>query len=61
MTAKSVRTLVLILVAGAAGAACRKPPASETKTAAEATQAAPAETASPEALPESVHLTPAAL
>ena len=32
MTAKSVRTLVLILAAGAAGVACRKPPASEAET-----------------------------
>jgi len=61
MTAQSVRTLVLILAAGAAGAACRKPPASEAETAAEATKAAPEETASQEALPESVRLTPAAL
>jgi cobalt-zinc-cadmium efflux system membrane fusion protein len=61
MTAKSVRTLVLILAAGVAGAACRKPPASEAETAAEATQAAPEGPASHEALPESVRLTPAAL
>ena len=61
MTANSVRALLLILAAGAAGVACRKPPASEAETAAEATQAAPAETASHEALPQSVRLTPAAI
>jgi len=61
MTAKSVRTLVLILSAGVAGAACRKPPASEAETAAEATKAAPEQPASHEALPQSVRLTPAAL
>ena len=61
MTAKSVRTLVLVLAAGAAGVACRKPPASETEAAAEATRAAPEEPASHEALPQSVRLTPAAI
>ena len=61
MTAKSVRTLVLILAAGAAGAACRKPPASETEIAAEASKATPEQPASHEALPESVRLTPAAI
>lgn len=60
MTAKGVRTLFLILAAGAAGAACRKPPASEAETAA-ATRAAPEPPASHEALPQSVRLTPAAL
>jgi cobalt-zinc-cadmium efflux system membrane fusion protein len=61
MTAKSVRTLVLILAAGAAGAACRKPPASEAETAVEATKAAAEEPAWHEALPQSVRLTPAAI
>jgi cobalt-zinc-cadmium efflux system membrane fusion protein len=61
MTAKSVRTLVLILAAGAAGGACRKPPASEAETAAEATKTPPEEPASDDALPQSVRLTPAAL
>jgi cobalt-zinc-cadmium efflux system membrane fusion protein len=60
MTAKGVRTLFLILAAGAAGSACRKPPASEAETAA-ATRAAPEPPASHEALPQSVRLTPAAL
>jgi cobalt-zinc-cadmium efflux system membrane fusion protein len=61
MTAKSVRALVLIVAAGAVGAACGKPPASETETAAEAAKAAPEEPASHEAIPQSVRLTPAAL
>lgn len=61
MTAKTVRTLVLILAAGAAGAACRKPPASEAETAAAAAKATPEQAASHEALPESVRLTPAAI
>jgi cobalt-zinc-cadmium efflux system membrane fusion protein len=61
MTAKSVRTLALILAAAAAGAACRKPPASETETAADATKAAPEQPASREALPETVRLTAAAI
>ena len=61
MTAQSVRTLVLILAAGAAGAACRKPPASQAETAAEAAKAAPEPPASHDALPHSVRLTPAAL
>ena len=61
MTAKSVRTLLLLLAAGAAGAACRKPPASEAETAAEAAKAAPEAPASHEALPQSVRLTPAAI
>jgi cobalt-zinc-cadmium efflux system membrane fusion protein len=61
MTAKSVRTLILILAAGVAGASCHKPPASEAETAADATQAAPEASGSHEALPESVRLTSAAL
>jgi cobalt-zinc-cadmium efflux system membrane fusion protein len=59
MTARCVRALLLILAAGAGGAACRKPPASEAQTAAEGTKAAPEEAA--ETLPESVRLTTAAL
>jgi cobalt-zinc-cadmium efflux system membrane fusion protein len=61
MTAQTVRTLVLILAAGAAGAACRKPPASKAETAAEAATTAPEQAASHEALPESVRLTAAAI
>ncbi len=62
MTGKNVRLLTLVLVvAGATGGACRKPPASEAETGAEATQAAAEETPSHEALPQSVRLTPAAL
>jgi len=61
MTTKSVRALALILAAGASGAACGKPPASETETAAEAAKAAPEEPAAHDALPESVRLTPAAI
>ncbi len=60
MTAKSVRTLMLLLAAVAAGAACRKPPASEAETAAEPAKAAEAN-ARHEALPETVRLTPAAI
>jgi cobalt-zinc-cadmium efflux system membrane fusion protein len=59
MAAKNVRILILILVAGATGAACRRPPASEAGPP--AAKPAPEEPASHEALPESVRLTPAAL
>ncbi len=59
MTAPSPRTLLLILVAGTAGAACRKPPASEAETV--APKGAPEAPAGDEALPETVRLTPAAI
>lgn len=61
MTAKSVRTLLLLLAAGAAGAACRKPPAFEAETAAGTAKPAPEAPAGHEALPQSVRLTPAAI
>lgn len=61
MTAKSVRTLLLLLAVGAAGAACRKPPASEAETGAEAAKAAAETRAEQAALPGSVRLTPAAI
>ncbi|HYN04561.1 MAG TPA: efflux RND transporter periplasmic adaptor subunit [Vicinamibacteria bacterium] len=59
MTAKSIRALLLVLAAGAALTACRKPPATEAETA--ATKAAPEEPAADDALPESVRLTTAAI
>ena len=55
MTATSVRSLLLVLAAAAVGGACRKPPAPEAQPATEAARAAP------EALPESVNLSPAAI
>ena len=61
MTAKSVRAVLLLLAAGAAGVACRKPPASEPETTAEAAKAAAEAPADHEALPESVRLTAAAI
>ena len=57
MTAKTARTLVLILTAGAVGATCRKAPAPE----AEAVKAGPEAPDEKEAIPESVRLTPAAI
>ncbi len=59
MTAKSVRSLLFLLIAGAAGTACRKPAAPEA--AAEAAQPASEAGADHEALPQSVRLTPAAI
>lgn len=56
MTAKSFRILLLLL---AAGAACQRKPASEGP--AETAKAAPEASADHEALPQSVHLTPAAI
>jgi cobalt-zinc-cadmium efflux system membrane fusion protein len=61
MTAKSVRALLSLLAAGTALAACRKPPASEPETTAEAAKAPSEAPADRENLPESVRLTQAAI
>jgi cobalt-zinc-cadmium efflux system membrane fusion protein len=61
MTAKSVRTLLLILVAGMGGTTCRKPPAPEAETAAGARKPATEASAGHEAIPATVRLTSAAI
>ena len=61
MTTQSVRALLLLLAASAAGAACRKPAGPEAEAAAEAAASAPEAPADPEAIPERVRLTPAAI
>jgi membrane fusion protein, heavy metal efflux system len=60
MTTKGLRILVLILAAGVAGSACRKLPAPEAENAGAAKPAAEA-AAGHEAIPQTVHLTPAAI
>jgi cobalt-zinc-cadmium efflux system membrane fusion protein len=60
MTAKSIRAVLLLLAAGAALAACRKPPAAEPEKTARAEKASEAP-AGEEAIPASVRLTPAAI
>ena len=59
MSAKSVRTLILLLTAAAAGAACRKAAPPRAEKAAEPAKAGSNE--GHEALPQNVHLTPAAI
>jgi cobalt-zinc-cadmium efflux system membrane fusion protein len=61
MTAKDVRVLLLLLAASAAAAACRKAVTPEAETEADAAKGAHEAAIDPEALPESVRLTPAAI
>lgn len=60
MTAKTVRTLVLLLTAVAAATACRRP-APEAETTAKTAKPAPEATSREETLPVIVRLTPAAI
>ena len=60
MTAKRVRALLILLATAAAATACRKP-APEAEVTTKAAKAGPEAASKEEALPERVHLTPAAI